>query len=203
VAFRPWKLEAARCRGGVASAHAGNAPSSARVAGTTRPEQRKWLSFRGRVRAIDLDLRRSTCVASTAAICPICAAFILRRSMFPARNWLDATVVVRGFVETYQGAARLLKCKAWSRPGWLCPGRGCPHGQTIPPREGIWPRLGLGTAPGSRVIVVYTPVWWAASTGTTKFTSPENPCISGRFGLKEIWTTNAVDFFPGFHDLLG
>lgn len=84
----------------------------------TRQQVRAWLEqpvvsretieLRGRVRAVDLDLRR----------------FDLRRvdenqpdlrCIYPAeldaraKHWLDATVVVRGQVETYQGVARLLQ----------------------------------------------------------------------------------------------
>jgi hypothetical protein len=69
---------------------------------------RETLELRGRVRAVDLDLRR----------------FDLRRvdenqpdlrCIYPAsldaraKQWLDAIVVVRGHVEMYQGAARLLQ----------------------------------------------------------------------------------------------
>jgi hypothetical protein len=69
---------------------------------------RETLELRGRVRAVDLDLRR----------------FDLRRMeenqpdlrcIYPAsldaraKQWLDAIVVVRGQVEMYQGAARLLQ----------------------------------------------------------------------------------------------
>jgi hypothetical protein len=69
---------------------------------------RETLELRGRVRAVDLDLRR----------------FDLRRvdsdkpdlrCIYPAsldaraKAWLDAIVMVRGCVETYQGAARLLQ----------------------------------------------------------------------------------------------
>jgi hypothetical protein len=72
---------------------------------------RETLELRGRVRAVDLDLRR----------------FDLRRvdenqpdlrCIYPAeldaraKNWLDAIVVVRGQVEMYQGAARLLQVES-------------------------------------------------------------------------------------------
>jgi hypothetical protein len=84
----------------------------------TRLQVRAWLEqpvvshetieLRGRVRAVDLDLRR----------------FDLRRvdenqpdlrCIYPAsldaraKQWLDAVVIVRGQVETYQGVARLLQ----------------------------------------------------------------------------------------------
>jgi hypothetical protein len=72
---------------------------------------RETMELRGRVRAVDLDLRR----------------FDLRRvdddkpdlrCIFPAsfdghmKDLLDATVVVRGQVETYQGVARLLQVQS-------------------------------------------------------------------------------------------
>ncbi len=84
----------------------------------TRQQVRAWLEqpvvsrdsleLRGRVRAVDLDVHR----------------FDLRRvdenqpdlrCIYPstldgfAKTWLDATVIVRGQVETYQGVARLLQ----------------------------------------------------------------------------------------------
>jgi hypothetical protein len=87
----------------------------------TRLKVREWLEqpvvshetieLRGRVRAVDLDVRR----------------FDLRRQednqpdlrcIYPesldgeTKNWLDALVVVRGQVETYQGAARLLQVQS-------------------------------------------------------------------------------------------
>jgi len=72
---------------------------------------RETIELRGRVRAVDLDLRR----------------FDLRRMdedqpdlrcIYPAaldaraKHWLDAIVVVRGQVETYQGIARLLQVQS-------------------------------------------------------------------------------------------
>ncbi|MCE0523534.1 MAG: hypothetical protein LV480_11560 [Methylacidiphilales bacterium] len=85
----------------------------------TRLQVRAWLEqpvlskeiveLRGRVRAVDLDLRRFDLrridggnLPDLRCIYP--ASFDLR-----AKKWLDATVVVRGQVETYQGAARLLQ----------------------------------------------------------------------------------------------
>ena len=72
---------------------------------------RETIELRGRVRAVDLDLRR----------------FDLRRvdenqpdlrCIYPAaldaraKHWLDVIVVVRGQVETYQGVARLLQVQS-------------------------------------------------------------------------------------------
>jgi len=71
------------------------------------------IELRGRVRAIDLDLRRFDLrridgggdLPDLRCIYP--ASFDT-----PAKKWLDATVVVRGQVETYQGAARLLQVQS-------------------------------------------------------------------------------------------
>ena len=88
----------------------------------TRQQVRAWLEqpvlsnevveLRGRVRAVDLDLRRFDLrridggnLPDLRCIYP--AAFDTR-----AKQWLDATVLVRGQVETYQGAARLLQVQA-------------------------------------------------------------------------------------------
>lgn len=85
----------------------------------TRQQVHAWLNqpvvgnevveLRGRVRAIDLDLRRFDLrridggnLPDLRCIYP--AAFDTR-----AKKWLDATVVVHGQVETFQGAARLLQ----------------------------------------------------------------------------------------------
>ena len=85
----------------------------------TRQHVRAWLErpvlsdevieLRGHVRAIDLDLRRFDLrridggnLPDLRCIYP--ASFDLR-----AKQWLDATVNVRGQVETYQGVARLLQ----------------------------------------------------------------------------------------------
>jgi hypothetical protein len=72
---------------------------------------RETIELRGRVRAVDLDVRR----------------FDLRRvdedqpdlrCIYPAtldaraKHWLDAIVTVRGQVETYQGVARLLQVQS-------------------------------------------------------------------------------------------
>jgi len=88
----------------------------------TRLQVRAWLEqpvlsneaveLRGRVRAIDLDQRRFDLrridgghLPDLRCIYP--ASFDLR-----AKKWLDATVLVRGQVETYQGAARLLQVQS-------------------------------------------------------------------------------------------
>ncbi len=85
----------------------------------TRQQVRAWLEqpvlshevveLRGRVRAVDLDLRRFDLRRIDGGDLPdlrcIYPAFFDTR----AKKWLDATVVVRGQVETYQGAARLLQ----------------------------------------------------------------------------------------------
>jgi hypothetical protein len=88
----------------------------------TRLQVRAWLEqpvlsnevveLRGRVRAIDLDLRRFDLrridgghLPDLRCIYP--ASFDLR-----AKKWLDAAVVVRGQVESYQGAARLLQVQS-------------------------------------------------------------------------------------------
>jgi hypothetical protein len=97
----------------------------------TRLQVRAWLEqpilsnevveLRGRVRAIDLDLRRFDLrrfdlrridggnLPDLRCIYP--ASFDV-----PAKKWLDATVVVRGQVETYQGAARLLQVQSVEEP---------------------------------------------------------------------------------------
>ena len=80
---------------------------------------RETLELRGRVRAVDLDLRRFDLrrvgenLPDLRCIYP--AALDAR-----AKGWLDATVVVRGQVEMYQGAARLLQVQSVEeaeRPG--------------------------------------------------------------------------------------
>jgi hypothetical protein len=69
---------------------------------------RETLELRGRVRAVDLDLRRFDLRRVDENLpdlrCIYPAALDAR-----AKQWLDATVVVRGQVEMYQGAARLLQ----------------------------------------------------------------------------------------------
>jgi hypothetical protein len=65
------------------------------------------VELRGRVRAIDLDLRRIDGGHLPDLRCIYPASFDLR-----AKKWLDAAVVVRGQVESYQGAARLLQIQS-------------------------------------------------------------------------------------------
>jgi hypothetical protein len=87
----------------------------------TRQQVRAWLAqpvvgretveLRGRVRAVDLDQRRFDLrrigenLPDLRCIYP--AEFDAR-----AKGWLDAIVVVRGHVEMYQGAARLLQVQS-------------------------------------------------------------------------------------------
>jgi hypothetical protein len=72
---------------------------------------RETLELRGRVRAVDLDLRRFDLRRVDANLPDL-------RCIYPAsldaraKHWLDATVVVRGQVEMYQGAARLLQVES-------------------------------------------------------------------------------------------
>ena len=88
----------------------------------TRLQVRAWLEqpllsnevveLRGRVRAIDLDLRRFDLRRIDGGHLPDLRCIYPASFDAPARRWLDATVVVRGQVETYQGAARLLQVQA-------------------------------------------------------------------------------------------
>jgi hypothetical protein len=87
----------------------------------TRLQVRAWLEqpvlsrdvveLRGRVRAVDLDLRRLDLRRLDEELpdlrCIYPASFDAR-----AKHWLDATVIVRGQVEMYQGAARLLQVQS-------------------------------------------------------------------------------------------
>ena len=85
----------------------------------TRLQVRAWLEqpvlsnevveLRGRVRAIDLDLRRFDLRRIDGGHLPDLRCIYPTSFDVPAKRWLDATVVVRGQVETYQGAARLLQ----------------------------------------------------------------------------------------------
>jgi len=88
----------------------------------TRLQVRAWLEqpvlsnemveFRGRVRAIDLDLRRFDLRRIDSGNLPDLRCIYPDTFDAPARKWLDATVVVRGHVESYQGAARLLQVQS-------------------------------------------------------------------------------------------
>ncbi|HUB67527.1 MAG TPA: tetratricopeptide repeat protein [Candidatus Methylacidiphilales bacterium] len=46
------------------------------------------------------------------------------------------------------------------------------------------------------VILTYTPVWWAGYIWDDDINVTADPCIVGPFGLREIWTTHAGQFFP-------
>jgi hypothetical protein len=88
----------------------------------TRLQVRAWLEqpvvsnevveLRGRVRAIDLDLRRFDLRRIDGGHLPDLRCIYPASFDAPAKKWLDATVVVRGQVETYQGAARLLQVQS-------------------------------------------------------------------------------------------
>jgi tetratricopeptide (TPR) repeat protein len=58
-------------------------------------------------------------------------------------------------------------------------------------REWLWGLLLVLT-----VILTYTPVWQAGFVWDDDANLTANPCIVGPFGLKEIWTTSAGQFFP-------
>lgn len=85
----------------------------------TRQQVRAWLDkpvlsnevveMRGRVRAIDLDLRRFDLRRIDGGDLPDLRCIYPAAFDAPAKKWLDATVLVRGQVETYQGVARLLQ----------------------------------------------------------------------------------------------
>jgi hypothetical protein len=88
----------------------------------TRQQVRSWLErpvlshevieLRGRVRAVDLDLRRFDLRRIGGGHLPDLRCIYPSTFDIPAKKWLDATVVVRGQVETYQGAARLLQVQS-------------------------------------------------------------------------------------------
>jgi len=88
----------------------------------TRLQVRAWLEqpvmshevveLRGRVRAVDLDLRRFDLRRVDGGNLPDLRCIYPASFDAAARKWLDATVVVRGQVETYQGAARLLQVQS-------------------------------------------------------------------------------------------
>ncbi len=88
----------------------------------TRLHVRSWLEqpvvshevveLRGRVRAVDLDLRRFDLRRIDGGNLPDLRCIYSASFDVPAKKWLDATVVVRGQVETYQGAARLLQVQS-------------------------------------------------------------------------------------------
>jgi hypothetical protein len=88
----------------------------------TRQQVRAWLEqpvmsnevveLRGRVRAIDLDLRRFDLRRIDNATLPDLRCIYPATFDAAAKKWLDTTVVVRGQVETFQGAARLLQIQS-------------------------------------------------------------------------------------------
>jgi hypothetical protein len=93
----------------------------------TRLQVRAWLEqpvmstevveLRGRVRSIDLDLRRFDLRRIDGGHLPDLRCIYPASFDTPAKKWLDATVVVRGQVETYQGAARLLQVQSVEEMG--------------------------------------------------------------------------------------
>jgi len=88
----------------------------------TRQQVRAWLEqpvvsdeimeLRGRVRAIDLDLRRFDLRRIDHGDLPDLRCIYPASFDVPAKKWLDATVTVRGKVESYQGTARLLQIQS-------------------------------------------------------------------------------------------
>jgi len=88
----------------------------------TRQQVRSWLErpvlsdevieLRGRVRAIDLDLRRFDLRRVDDGNLPDLRCIYTAEFDLPAKKWLDSTVIVQGQVETYQGMARLLQVQS-------------------------------------------------------------------------------------------
>jgi len=88
----------------------------------TRQQVRAWLEqpvlstevieLRGHIRAIDLDLRRFDLRRIDGGNLPDLRCIYPASLDVPAKKWLDATVTVRGQVETYQGVARLIQTQA-------------------------------------------------------------------------------------------
>jgi hypothetical protein len=88
----------------------------------TRQQVRSWLErpmlsdevieLRGRVRAIDLDLRRFDLRRIDGGDLPDLRCIYSASFDLPAKKWLDGTVIVRGQVEVYQGVARLLQVQS-------------------------------------------------------------------------------------------
>lgn len=87
----------------------------------TRQQVRTWLEspvlsdevieLRGRIRAIDLDLRRFDLRRIDGGNLPDLRCIYPASFDVPAKKWLDSTVTVRGQVESYQGVARLLQVR--------------------------------------------------------------------------------------------
>lgn len=88
----------------------------------TRQQVRSWLErpmlsdevieLRGRVRAIDLDLRRFDLRRIDGGNLPDLRCIYSASFDLPAKKWLDSTVIVCGQVEVYQGVARLLQVQS-------------------------------------------------------------------------------------------
>jgi len=93
----------------------------------TREQVRAWLEspvlsaeiveVRGRVRAIDLDLRRFDLRRVGAGNLPDLRCIYPAELDLRAKKWLDVAVTVRGQVETYQGVARLLQVQSVEESG--------------------------------------------------------------------------------------
>ena len=91
----------------------------------TREQVRAWLEkpvlgeeiveLRGHVRAIDLDLRRFDLRRVDGGSQPDLRCIYPAALDARAKKWLDATVIVRGQVESYQGVARLLQVQSVRR----------------------------------------------------------------------------------------
>jgi hypothetical protein len=87
----------------------------------TREQVKAWLErpvlsdeeveFRGRVRAIDLDLRRFDLRRIDGGNLPDLRCIYPASFDVPAKKWLDGVLTVRGQVESYQGVARLLQVR--------------------------------------------------------------------------------------------
>jgi hypothetical protein len=85
----------------------------------TRSQIRSWLEkpvlgdevveLSGRVRSIDLDLRRFDLRRIAGGSQPDLRCIYPASFDLAAKKWLDSIVIVRGQVETYRGAARLLQ----------------------------------------------------------------------------------------------
>ena len=90
-----------------------------RLTPETRLQVRRWLEkpvlgeetieLAGRVRSIDLDLRRFDLRRIDGGEQPDLRCIYPGFFDSAAKSWVDSTVVVRGQVETYHGAARLLQ----------------------------------------------------------------------------------------------
>ena len=88
----------------------------------TRQQVRSWLErpvvstevieLRGRVRAIDLDLRRFDLRRIDGGHLPDLRCIYPASFDVEAKKWLDGIMTVRGHVEMYQGTARLLQVQA-------------------------------------------------------------------------------------------